>query len=451
MTRHFIPPVSALLALSGTTAGAQQVPNARQLGPVTGTIAEPFGGVQAVRQLPDGRLLVNDPGKRRLMLFDSSLATFTVIADSTNPVATYSGRIAGLIAYRGDSTLFVDPQSLSMLLIDPKGQVGRVMAVPRAEDAGALTGIAFGLPGFDAQGRLVYRAPMRFNFGRGASGPPPGSPGFQMPTPPDTSPILRVTLATRKVDTIAWVKGYVPKMQTTQTDNGGFSMTSVVNPLPQVDDWAVLSDGTVAILRGREFRVDLIGADGQLVQGPKIAHDWQRLSDSEKVAFLDSTRVAMEKLRAEQMQRIQAAGGVERMIAQGGGPMGGGAGGVPMVSIRVDGGDGPRRGGPNGAPNNAAPQMPKLEFIPASDLPDYKPPFAMGAARADADGNVWVRLIATKPMPGPVYDVIDRSGKLVDRVVLPAGSTIAGFGAGGNVYLATRDDTGTHLKRAKVK
>jgi hypothetical protein len=53
-------------------------------------------------------------------------------------------------------------------------------------------------------------------------------------------------------------------------------------------------------------------------------------------------------------------------------------------------------------------------------------------------------------MPGPVYDIIDKEGKLVDRVVLPPGSAIAGFGPG-VVYLATRDADGTHLKRVKVK
>jgi hypothetical protein len=126
-----------------------------------------------------------------------------------------------------------------------------------------------------------------------------------------------------------------------------------------------------------------------------------------------------------------------------------------MISIRVGGPDGaapPRRGqGPNGG-NGAAGnvQLAAPEYVPASELPDYKPPFAMGAARADADGHVWVRLIATKPMPGPVYDVIDGTGKLVDRVVLPAGAAIAGFGPG-VVYLATRDQDGTHLKKVNVK
>src|SRR5438874_8628737 len=43
----------------------------------------------------------------------------------------YGTRPGGLIAYRGDSTLFVDPASLSMLLIDPNGKIARVRSEER--------------------------------------------------------------------------------------------------------------------------------------------------------------------------------------------------------------------------------------------------------------------------------------------------------------------------------
>ncbi len=469
MTRFSLRAVPAALVLATAAAAsaqqpnqAAQVPTARPLGATTGTIAEAFGGVQAVRELPDGRVLVNDPTKRRVVLFDADLSKFTVVADSTSATATaYSGRMAGLIPYRADSTLFVDPQSLSMLVIDPKGTLGtRVMSVPKPDDAMSLTGIAFGMPGFDAQGRLIYRPSPRFEMRRGPGGPGggPGGGGAANggraggpPQMPDTAPIVRVELATRKMDTVAFVKTYAPRMQITQLEGGGMSMTSKLDPLPLVDDWAVLADGTVMILRGREFRVDLVGKDGKLVAGPKVAHDWQRMSDEDKVAFLDSTKTAMEKVRAAAQAAMSQPGGMQRAMETAGAAMGMGGGGMPMVSIqmRPDGGEPPRRGGQGGGPNGGM-QMPTLTFVDPSELPDYKPPFAAGGARADADGNVWVRLIATKPMPGPVYDIIDKDGKLVDRVVLPAGAAIAGFGKG-SVFLATRNAEGTHLTRVRVK
>ena len=95
---------------------------------------------------------------------------------------------------------------------------------------------------------------------------------------------------------------------------------------------------------------------------------------------------------------------------------------------------------------------PQVNIVPANELPDYRPAFANGSVRADAEGKLWVRILPSKPsQSGPEYDVIDRSGKLVDRVTLPRGTTIAGFGAGGIVYLGVRDTAGVHVVRARER
>ena len=90
--------------------------------------------------------------------------------------------------------------------------------------------------------------------------------------------------------------------------------------------------------------------------------------------------------------------------------------------------------------------------MPASDLPDYRPPFTSGSVRADADGNLWIRTAPAKPVPGgPVYDVVSRSGELVDRLQLPPGYGLAGFGKGRVVYLSMRDQQGVHLARVRLR
>ena len=99
---------------------------------------------------------------------------------------------------------------------------------------------------------------------------------------------------------------------------------------------------------------------------------------------------------------------------------------------------------------NFTPQPP--QFVAPSELPDYKPVFLNGFVRADLDGNVWVRTIPTKAIAGgPVYDVVNRKGELVERVQIPVGRSISGFGAGGVVYLTTRDGTTTKLEKATVR
>src|SRR5690348_16348602 len=97
-----------------------------------------------------------------------------------------------------------------------------------------------------------------------------------------------------------------------------------------------------------------------------------------------------------------------------------------MIFGGPPGGEGADRRPPNG---NAAPgggmTPPPMQFVPPSELPDYKPVFLNGFVRADLDGNVWIRTIPTKPIAGgPVYDVVNRKGELVDRVQIPVNRSI---------------------------
>src|SRR2546423_6282872 len=174
--------VISLGVISASPGGAQTLPAIRQIGAVMAVSKEPLGAVSTLRHLPDGRVLVNDILGRRVIMFDSSLSSVTVVADTTSATANaYGVRPGGLIAYRGDSTLFVDPASLSMLLIDPNGKITRVMSAPRAQDVGFLVGGPFGSSGFDPSGKLVYRSPPDFR----RLAPRPGAGGApEFPTPP---------------------------------------------------------------------------------------------------------------------------------------------------------------------------------------------------------------------------------------------------------------------------
>jgi sugar lactone lactonase YvrE len=88
--------------------------------------------------------------------------------------------------------------------------------------------------------------------------------------------------------------------------------------------------------------------------------------------------------------------------------------------------------------------------VPPSDLPDYAPPFTAGSARGDLDGNLWVRT-SNVVNGGSVYDVINGKGELIDRVQVPAGRVIAGFGKGGVVYMGVKEGTGVRLEQARRK
>jgi hypothetical protein len=453
--------VAVGLIAVASSAGAQQqtLPAVRPLGPVIATSEEPMSSVAQVRALPGGRVLVHDLTGRRVLMFDSTFKKFTVVADSTDATATaYGSRLGGLIAYRADSTLFVDPASLSMLVIDPNGKIGRTMAAPRPNDINNLIGGPFGTPGFDSKGRLVYRAQIRpLNFG----GPPAPGGDFQMPTLPESALVVRVDLATRKLDTVATFG--IPKvmMNMTRNDNGGIMVTSTVNPMPWTDDWALLSDGTVAIVRGRDYRVDMVNADGKVTSAPKLGFDWQRMTDEDKMKVIDSTKAALVIQRANMI--AQMTGKTTADAARNGGNAAGGdkagadasgVGGVKRQIATPDGGGSMSitMSGPGGAGGrgNASFSMPEPTFVALNEMPDYRPVFRQGAARGDMDGNLWIRT-SKVVNGGTVYDIINGQGVLTDRVQLPPGRVIAGFGPGGVVYMGVVDGTITHLERARVK
>lgn len=423
---------------------AQQRPDVRPLGPVVTTTTERFGPVVFVSHTATG-VIVNDPTNRRLVKLDEALTNPQVIADSTPATANaYSGRSGALLAYRGDSTLFVDPQSLSMLVIDPAGKIARVMSVPRSQDAMVLGNTPIGGAAYDGAGRIVYRgfAMPRFNVRRGAD----GAPVAAAPELPDSGAIVRVSLASRQVDTVAWVRIPRPKVEMDRDTLGNIRPRITMNPLPTVDEWAVLADGSVAIVRGHDYHVEFARPDGTRESAPKIPFDWQRLTDEDKVAFLDSLQAARDRFLASQPAPAEPQVSSSTTT----GPTG-----ERRVQTMVMAGPGPGAAAAAAGGNPLAGMMMSrnVNFVRAEELPDYKPPFFSGSVRADADGNLWVLTIPTKGIAGggSVYDVISGKGELIDRVQVPKDRMIVGFGRGGIVYLAAREGTATKLEKAKIR
>lgn len=436
MRVHRAATIVALSLLGGTVLGAQHAPAVRSIGRVERVSTEPLTSIATALQLSDGRVYVNDMTGHRVLLFDSTLSKPKVIADTTSATAKAYGKRAGtLIRFRGDTALFIDPSSLSMLALNPTGDVARVMAIPRPEQAQFLIGGIFGTPAFDPRGRLTYYAPAgALGFPQlcclGALTVKPTDPMASflrtLSHQPDSAFVVSVNLDTRTLDTIAAFK--VPVTKVSYNSDGQSVITSfeaTTNPLPIVDAWAIASDGRLAIVRGREYRVDWIDGAHRVTTGPKLPFSWQRLDDDRKMAIIDSTTKVEE---ASLPTGGASGGGAAASDGRGSSPGGGAAGGtrirqpIPVVIGR-----------------------PK-----AADLPDYVPPFTRGAVLADGDGNIWVRT-TTLVHGQPVYDIIDPKGELMDRVQLPPFRSIVGF-APGVVYMAVKSATGNvHLERARVR
>jgi hypothetical protein len=442
MTRHTILRTSIIafgLAMSAIRpASAQKQIPIRTLGQVEATSIERVGFVSGVHELSDGTVIVNDAGKRRLIAFDRTLGVARILADTgAGSKLQYGGRSTGIIPYAGDSTLLVDAVGRAFLVIDGKGNVGRVMSAPRPNDVTSMTNAGLGAPGFDRQGRLIYRTMLMPAF----KAPVVGKP-YTPPSMPDSAPLLRADFDKRTADTIAWLRTAVMKVNSTPLSTGGVVLTPIFSPISVVDDWTVLPDGSVAILRGADYHLDWVDPAGARSSSPKMPFDWKRLSDEDKAAIIDSTRKLLER------QQQRPGSGNASITAGPGGHAGAGIPTGHSMTIMPIGGD---DGGPQ--PKMTTPPVSQIaQLVEPSELPDYYPSVLQaGEMRADLDGRVWI-LPSTSSQAGRglLYDVVDRRGELVERIRLPEGRALEGFGANGVVYLTSHGPDGTRLERARI-
>lgn len=428
----------ALLAAAhfGTTKlHAQSDIPIRQPGKAEAISRDVMGSLNGLRELSTGELLVNDAGNRRILILDKTLATVRVAADSSSATHNlYGKRATGIIPYSGDTTLLIDIGARAFLVMTPTGAVTRVMSPPRANDVGFMGSSSTGVPGFDSRGRLVYRGTMMPAFTAPVAGKT-----YEAPNMPDSAPILLGDFNKRAADTLAWVR--IPKMRITVATlpGGGVTMSPMLNPLANIDDWTLLPDGSVAVLRGQDYHIDWFNADGTRVSSPKMPFDWKRISQEEKVAIVDSVKKAMENMPAGMIANAGNAHGA---------PVGGGHGMTIMPITSGDGGPPPQS---TVGANASIPVIPQV--APPGDLPDYYPPvLRSGLMKADADGNVWILpSTSAQSAGGLLYDVVNRKGQVFQHVRFPEGRALEGFGAGGAIYLSSHDATGSRLERVRLQ
>lgn len=425
-----------LIALVGSTAEAQsaeagrEIP-VRKLGATVRTSTVTFGGVQHVRRLSDGRLLVNDPSRRQVLMLDSTLASATVVIDSAGGRDnSYGGRAGGLIPYRGDSSFFVDPTSSTMLLVTPDGRIARVMSIPTSAVTYLSNPTSYGFPAYSEAFGIVYRVPTGgFRFPQmPAEGAAPITVRYE-----DSVAILGLKLATRRADTVARLGS--GNIQTMRVSFNDISTTSGSDLYPTSDDWAVAADGSIALLSGREYRVRWINLDGTRSDSPRIPFSWKHNPDDEKQRIVDSINASREK---QYQDRVAA---YEKAVEAAKNP-------PANPPNRVTSGGDLR-------PPPPPPRPPTREDpVELRQIPDYFPAYqrSSGSFRADADTNLWIRPRPPKFVAGgPVYDIVNRKGELIDRVQLPAGRTLIGFGPGGIVFLLARDAGATRIEEARFR
>jgi hypothetical protein len=376
---RILPIVVAGLLLPAVDAIAQALPTKTISKPVA-EFEEPFTQINSVRELSDGRVIVNDPRDRLVHLLDLESGEAVQIGREGQGPGEYSFPM-GVFAVPGDTTLLFDPLSQRLLVISPNGKTSREISL-RREGSGPGMGRLAPPKGTDARGRL-YSEGMGFQMG-------PGGPQVT-----DSVPVMRFDLARGGSDTLAFIP--VPKSNTQVSGGSGNVQVRVgmPNPLAPRVEWDVAPDGRVAVVTPDPYRVTWIAPNGARTVGPVINVPKEKVTEADKKAI-------------EEARKGQTA----------------------MMITRSD--------GPGRAPQQQARAMSASDLPPLTDWPEYKPPFTANAARVAPNGDLWVR--RTRP-PGdevPFYDVFDARGRLTGHVRLPKGARLVGFGKG-SVYVVRTD------------
>ena len=386
----------ALLLTASTVASVPIVAQGptRALGKPDTEYAEPFTQISGIRELRDGRVIVADVREKTVQLIDFRAASAQKIGREGSGPGEFA-MPARLRALPGDTSVVYDPLNRRFLIIGPDGKVGPFASYEK-EDGGP-TRISAGPRYSDARGRLYSLGPS-FSI----------SPNGQSSSA-DSAPLLRLDRATRTTDTVTFVHTPLTQIRTSQGGTNVSVRAGGGNPFVAVDDWAVLPDGRVAVIRVKDYHVDWYAPNGQRSSGPAIAYEKLKVTDDDKRAF---------------RERRTSGSGMTMVVTQ--------------------------QVGPGGTSTNAGPAPTNVQLPEPTDWPELKPPFTTGAAAAAPNGQLWV--LRTRPAKDkvPTYDVFDAGGRVIGRVALPVDTRLVGFG-NGTVYLARSDaDDLQYLQRYRL-
>ena len=389
--------LATALVTSATPALAQNIPT-RTLSKPDAEYSEPFTQIAGVRELKDGRLIVIDPRDKTVQVVDMARGTATKLGREGSGPGEY-GIPMRLMALPGDTTAIADMLNNRLLLINPNATVGGFvdLNVPPPSgsrgDGRGMVMIGGNMPTMsDAKGRMYYQ------------GPP-----FRMtdngPQSADSVPMIRWDRGSGKRDTLAWLK--VPQTANQVSGSGGRGNQRVMvrigggPPFNGADQMLIAPDGRAAIVHHDPYSVDYVSESGQRTRGQPIRYDRQRISEGHKAEWREVQKSATGLQITNENGRRSA-------------------------SI-----------GPAGAQQD-----------PEVWGGEYMPPFLTQALNFSNEGYLWVRRTGPAGQP-PTFDVIDRGGNVVQKVVLPKRTRIVGFGNGAVYTVRLDEDDLQYLQKYK--
>lgn len=410
-SRALVPTVLLGMALP---LGAQGVPT-RTYAKAEAEFAEPFSGVSGVRGLADGRVVVADSRDKLVQVVNLATGAAVKVGREGSGPGEYA-LPSLLLPLPGDSSVVHDPLNQRFLVVGPDGKPGATFRV--GADAPPPGGPAGGPPGGAASGGTVVRrgggapGPVIMMAGLGLGRPTASDAAGRLyfegiplvmgpngPTSADSAPVIRYDRATRRADTLAWLR--LPKGTAEVRTSGGGNNQRVMmriggnTPYPARDAWSVLPNGTVAVARVADYHLELYPPGGTVVRGAPVSFTPVRVGEAEK---------------REYREQVKNRQGVAIMRTEGSG----------------------------GSRTQASASLPPFEE--PEQWPAAKPPFPESGVMTSPAGEVWVLRHRAADDPVPTYDVFSAAGRLVRRAQFPPRTRVVGFGPAGVVYTVRSDE-----------
>ena len=345
------------LALLATSLGAQ---TPRQITAAPTAFPTTFSSIMHFAELRDGRVLIFDAVERKFSAADFRSGRLTDVARQGAGPLEYRV-VSALHRASGDSVLLWDPANNRISVIAPNGAMLGSWGDPRMGELSRT------LPAAVAGGR--WFVPVR--------------PAFA----PDTTTLVRITLATKRTDTLLRIA--TPTFRPDRTAGPG--VVRVIAPgFQPVTGWGVFPDGRLLVVHGADYRPEIFNLDGSRSQASAIAYAPTAVTAADKARHLQETVTEMKR-------RLS-------------GELAAGAGG----------------------------KMPRLQAGAPDQWPAMLPPLRSPTIHVDSRGRAWVLVTDPARAAGDRFDLLNAQGKRIDALRLPAQVTLVGMGRG--VFYATRED-----------
>ena len=369
-------------------AFAQNVPT-RTFSKPDAEFSEPFTQISGVRELRDGRVITIDPRDKTIQVVDLRSGSATKLGREGSGPGEY-GMPMALLPLPNDTTAVLDMLNNRLLLINPNATVGglldlNVPAPSGGRGNGQRMMIGGNMPRMsDARGRMYME------------GPP-----FRMtdegPQTADSVPMIRWDRKSGKRDTLAWRRMPPGSSQISGSGGrGGRNLSIRIGggaPFAGSDVMLVSPDGRVALVRHDPFSVDFVSETGQRTRGQPIRYEKVKVSEGHKEEWRERQR------------------------------------GATMLMMTNDNG------------RRSATMTPQRDVQDPEEWGgEFMPPFLTGTNNVlfSTDGYLWIARTGPAGQP-PTYDIVDRGGNVVQRVILPKRHRLLGFGNGA-VYVARLDE-----------